>query len=100
MAGWFTSGSEGNVGDMEDDARPVELGKDAFADLAGLVRRTLSEEDNNLAKFLIRTLRDDKSIVDEGTKLAFKLFSLNLQTTGADDIVFAAENTETLTIHI
>ena len=80
------------MSDMEKGARVVEFRKDAIADLACLIGGALSEEDDDLAEFLIRTLRDDKRFMEVWTKLAFEFFGLNLQTAGADDVVFSSDN--------
>ena len=53
--GWFPSGSEGDVGNMDVSAWIVVFGEDALTDLTGIVYRTFGEEDNDFAKFGIRT---------------------------------------------
>lgn len=53
--GWFPSGSERDMDDMDIGAWMVVFGKDALTDLTGIVCRTFGEEDNDFAKFGIRT---------------------------------------------
>ena len=74
----FSCGGEGDMRNVEIDARLMELGEDAFAELTSLVSRAFSKEDDNLTEFLIGTLCNNKRQVKERTKLAFKFFSLNL----------------------
>ena len=55
MAGGFAGGGEGNVSDVDVGARMVVLGEDTLANLTSIVGRTFGKENNDLAKFLIRT---------------------------------------------
>ena len=96
MAGGFSCSGEGNLSDMEVNARLMEFGKNALADLTGLIGGAFGEEDDSLAEFLIRTLRNNIRYAHVGAQLRLKLFGLNLQTTRTDDVILAAEDSETL----
>lgn len=73
------------------------FGEDAFADDASIGRRTFCDENDNLTKLLIGTFTDDKRCRHVRTQLSLELFSLDLQTTRANDIVLSSEDTEFLT---
>ena len=56
MAGRFACSSERDVSNVKIDARLVELGKNLLTNLTSLVSGAFGEENDNFAKFLIRTL--------------------------------------------
>ena len=92
MAGGFASGGKGDAGDVEIGARLMELGEDALADLTGFIGGAFGEQDDNLAEFLIGTLGNYIRYAHVGTELTLEFLSLNLQASGADDVVFSSDN--------
>jgi hypothetical protein len=96
MTGRFACGGKRDMVYVEVGTRLIVLGKDLLTNLTGLIRRTFREEDNHLAEFLIRALRNNKRYAHVRTELTLEFLSLDFQTTRADDIVFATKNTETM----
>lgn len=92
MAGGFAGGGVGDAGNVEISARLVESGKDAVADLTGLVDGTFGEEDDNLAVFFVGTLGDEERKREMGAELALKFLGLDLQTSRANDVIFSSDN--------